>query len=131
MEGGVGKASRHTMDANISAYDLAQSYMVGYEIAIKGGALGIMCAYNMVNGKPSCANAELLETLRGDCEDGCHCLREHPSELQLPLLLNRPLTQPASVALIERVFVTRPLPTHSPPHSNNCREIRRLHNLGQ
>jgi len=75
VEGGVGKASRHTMDANISAYDLAQSYMVGYEIAIKGGALGIMCAYNMVNGKPSCANAELLETLRGDCKDGCHCLR--------------------------------------------------------
>jgi len=44
VEGGVGKASRHTMDAKISAYDLAQSYMVGYEIAIKGGALGIMCA---------------------------------------------------------------------------------------
>ena len=54
------------MDANISAYDLASSYMVGYEAAIKGGCLGIMCAYNSVNGKPCCANSELLETLRVD-----------------------------------------------------------------
>eukprot|EP01052_Picozoa_sp_SAG31_P017231 SAG31_NODE_1170_length_9560_cov_3.537031_2_plen_86_part_00 len=49
VEGGVGKFTRLTIDANISAYDLASSYMPGYETAIKhGGALGIMCAYNMV-----------------------------------------------------------------------------------
>ena len=54
------------MDANISAYDLATSYMPGYETAIKGGALGIMCAYNMVNGKPACANPALHATLRED-----------------------------------------------------------------
>ena len=29
VEGGVGKFTRHTIDANISAYDLASSYMVG------------------------------------------------------------------------------------------------------
>ena len=46
VEGGTGGPDRHTMDANISAYDLASSYMVGYETAIKGGCLGIMCAYN-------------------------------------------------------------------------------------
>ena len=34
--------------------------------AIKGGALGIMCAYNMVNGKPACANPALHVTLRQD-----------------------------------------------------------------
>ena len=67
VEGGVGKFTRLTIDANISAYDLASSYMPGYETAIKqGNALGIMCAYNMVNGKPACANPELLKVLRDD-----------------------------------------------------------------
>lgn len=51
VEGGVGKFSRHTMDANISAYDLASSYMVGYETAIKGGTLGVMCACAWVNAE--------------------------------------------------------------------------------
>ena len=43
VEGGVGKYSRMNMDANVSAYDLASSYMVAFESAIRdGGALGIM-----------------------------------------------------------------------------------------
>jgi beta-glucosidase-like glycosyl hydrolase len=62
VEGGVGKFTRHTMDANISAYDLASSYMVGYEIAIKGGALGVMCAYNAVNGKVSLPRTRALDS---------------------------------------------------------------------
>ena len=58
--------------------------MPGYETPIKeGNALGIMCSYNMVNGKPTCANAELLQTLRGDWafegyitsdSDSCACI---------------------------------------------------------
>ena len=47
VEGGVGRFTRQSIDANISAYDLASSYMPGYETPIKeGNALGIMCSYN-------------------------------------------------------------------------------------
>lgn len=84
VEGGVGKYTRMSIDANISAYDLASSYMIGYETAIKqGNCLGIMCSYNAVNGKPTCANPELLQTLRGDWgfegyitsdSDSCQCI---------------------------------------------------------
>ena len=43
VEGGVGKYSRMNMDANVSAYDLASSYTVAFESAIRdAGALGIM-----------------------------------------------------------------------------------------
>ena len=84
VEGGVGHFSRQSIDCNISAYDLASSYMPGYETAIKqGNALGIMCSYNAVNGKPTCANSELLQVLRGDWKfegyitsdsDSCECI---------------------------------------------------------
>lgn len=67
VEGGVGRFTRQNIDANISAYDLASSYMPGYETPIReGNALGIMCSYNSVNGKPTCANPELLKVLRDD-----------------------------------------------------------------
>jgi hypothetical protein len=38
VEGGVGRFTRQNIDANISAYDLASSYMPGYETPIKSGA---------------------------------------------------------------------------------------------
>ena len=34
VEGGVGRFTRQNIDANISAYDLASSYMPGYETPI-------------------------------------------------------------------------------------------------
>jgi len=84
IEGGVGKYTRQNIDANISAYDLASSYMPGYETPIReGNALGIMCSYNSVNGKPTCANPELLKVLREDWgfegyitsdSDSCACI---------------------------------------------------------
>lgn len=55
VEGGVGKYSRQSIDANISAYDLASSYMPGYETPIReGNALGIMCSYNSVSTFVAC-----------------------------------------------------------------------------
>jgi beta-glucosidase-like glycosyl hydrolase len=71
VEGGVGHASRHTADAKISAYDLANTYYPGFEMTIKssgtlGGAMGVMCSYNMLNGKPTCGNPDLTAVLRND-----------------------------------------------------------------
>ncbi|CAE8734057.1 unnamed protein product [Polarella glacialis] len=57
-----GTCTRFTIDPNISAYDLASSYMPAFKTSVvQGGALGVMCSYNSVNGVPSCANKWLLE----------------------------------------------------------------------
>ena len=63
-----GKITRHTVDAKISKFDLQTSYLPAFRTAVvEGGALGVMCSYNAINGLPSCANPWLLgETLRGD-----------------------------------------------------------------
>jgi len=56
-----GKCTRHTIDPNISAYDLASTYLKAFKASVvQGGALGVMCSYNSVNGVPSCANQWLL-----------------------------------------------------------------------
>ncbi|CAK0849068.1 unnamed protein product [Prorocentrum cordatum] len=56
-----GSCTRHTIDPNISAYDLASSYFPAFRSSVvEGGALGVMCSYNAVNGVPSCANKWLL-----------------------------------------------------------------------
>jgi len=49
VEGGVGHASRHTADAQISPYDLTNTYYPGFELTIKSGdtldhAMGVMCS---------------------------------------------------------------------------------------
>jgi beta-glucosidase-like glycosyl hydrolase len=59
--------TRHNFNANVSAYDLATSYLPAWEETIKvGGAKGVMCSYNMVNGKPTCGNKNLTDVLRED-----------------------------------------------------------------
>jgi beta-glucosidase-like glycosyl hydrolase len=55
--------TRHTVDPNISLYDLASTYLPAFKSSVmEGGALGVMCSYNSINGVPSCANEWLLET---------------------------------------------------------------------
>ena len=51
---------RHEFDAVITDQDLFQTYLAQFEMAIKGGADSVMCAYNSVNGQPACANPRLL-----------------------------------------------------------------------
>lgn len=59
--------TRHNFDAVVSAYDLAETYFPAWEIVVKeGGALGVMCSYNELNGIPTCGNPELTATLRED-----------------------------------------------------------------
>ena len=61
-----GECTRHTIDPKISQYDLHTSYLPAFrQSVVEGGALGVMCSYNAINGVPSCANKWLLEeTLR-------------------------------------------------------------------
>eukprot|EP00965_Chrysotila_dentata_P066251 2192417-Pleurochrysis_carterae.AAC.2 len=60
--------------AKVSAYDLASSYMRPFEMAIvEGGAAGVMCSYNLLNGKPTCGNPDLTSILRD--EWGFKCVK--------------------------------------------------------
>ncbi|GAB5360883.1 hypothetical protein AAMO2058_000665800 [Amorphochlora amoebiformis] len=62
-----GNYTRHNFDAKVSAYDLEDSYFPAFRASVqKGGALGIMCSYNKLNGKPTCGNKDLTDILRKD-----------------------------------------------------------------
>ena len=54
-------------NANISTFDLWDSYLPGYEVGfVQGQAAGSMCSYASVNSIPSCANGWMLnEVVRG------------------------------------------------------------------
>ncbi|KAL5715911.1 xylan 1,4-beta-xylosidase [Ranunculus cassubicifolius] len=53
--------SRYTFDAHVTAQDMADTYQPPFQRCVQDGrASGIMCAYNRVNGVPTCANYDLL-----------------------------------------------------------------------
>ncbi|GER40282.1 beta-xylosidase 1 [Striga asiatica] len=58
--------TRYVFDAKVSKQDLADTYQPPFRACVEEGrASGIMCAYNRVNGVPSCADYNLLtETAR-------------------------------------------------------------------
>ena len=59
--------SRHNFDANVTQQDLVDSYMAGFQSCVeKGRVSGLMCAYNSINGVPSCANYWLQQTVARD-----------------------------------------------------------------
>jgi beta-glucosidase-like glycosyl hydrolase len=48
-------------DYNVTLYDLFDTYLAQFEIAAREGKpAGVMCSYNAINGRPSCANTWLL-----------------------------------------------------------------------
>ena len=52
-----GTISRHSVNAKISLYDLASSYLPAFKRTVQeGGAAGIMCSYNRINGVPVCGD---------------------------------------------------------------------------
>lgn len=60
--------TRHDFNAIISPQDMTEYYIAPFQTCTRDERCGsIMCAYNAVNGIPSCANSYLLETI----------LREH------------------------------------------------------
>mmetsp|Transcript_54586 Transcript_54586/g.130224 ORF Transcript_54586/g.130224 Transcript_54586/m.130224 type:complete len:930 (+) Transcript_54586:138-2927(+) len=60
--GGKGMPTRHSFDAVVSKADLAGTYFKAFKTSVReGGAKGVMCSYNSINGVPSCANSLLLK----------------------------------------------------------------------
>jgi len=61
------ETNRMHSNFNISLFDFFDTYLPQYAIAFKeGNAQGVMCSYDAENGRPSCANDWLLNTvLRG------------------------------------------------------------------
>eukprot|EP00041_Stephanoeca_diplocostata_P021760 m.513317 g.513317 ORF g.513317 m.513317 type:complete len:786 (+) comp21904_c0_seq3:179-2536(+) len=54
--------SRTYFDARISAQDLEDTYLPAFKSSLtNAGARGIMCSYNQLNGRPMCANPDILE----------------------------------------------------------------------
>lgn len=65
LEGSDG-FTRHNFNARVSKYSLASTYLPAFRRAVvEGGAAGVMCSYNMINGVPTCASPMLNATLRG------------------------------------------------------------------
>ena len=59
---------RHGFNVEPSPRDLNETYLPAFRrTVVEGRAHSLMCSYNAINGKPACANPELLNgTLRGD-----------------------------------------------------------------
>ncbi|KAI3465102.1 hypothetical protein Pfo_021765 [Paulownia fortunei] len=59
---------RFTFNAHVTKQDMADTYQPPFRSCIEEGrASGIMCAYNLVNGVPNCADYDLLtKTARGE-----------------------------------------------------------------
>ena len=62
------ESTRHSVNVDVSAHDLEDTYLPAFRTAIVDGKAGsIMCSYNAVNGEPACASDFLLNSkLRGD-----------------------------------------------------------------
>ena len=55
---------RHSFDAIASQRDMWDTYLPAFRTTIvEGGATGVMCAYNRLNGEPACASKELADIL--------------------------------------------------------------------
>ncbi|XP_040379316.1 beta-D-xylosidase 4 [Oryza brachyantha] len=59
---------RYTFDAVVSQQDLDDTYQPPFKsCVIDGNVASVMCSYNKVNGKPTCADKDLLSgVIRGD-----------------------------------------------------------------
>jgi beta-glucosidase len=61
------EADRHHFDSVVSPHDLADTYLPAFHAALTEAHAGsVMCAYNEINGTPSCANPWLLTTTLRD-----------------------------------------------------------------
>ncbi|KAE8717786.1 Beta-D-xylosidase 4 [Hibiscus syriacus] len=58
---------RYHFNAKVSKQDLADTYDVPFKACVvEGKVASVMCSYNQVNGKPTCADPDLLKgTIRG------------------------------------------------------------------
>ncbi|KAF3437761.1 hypothetical protein FNV43_RR20517 [Rhamnella rubrinervis] len=59
---------RYNFNAKVSKQDLEETYNVPFKgCVLEGKVASVMCSYNQVNGKPTCADPEILKnTIRGE-----------------------------------------------------------------
>lgn len=55
------ETDRFTVDATIDEQTLQEVELPAFRSAVEAGAAAVMCAYNGVNGTPSCSNDQLLQ----------------------------------------------------------------------
>ena len=63
---GEGVGGRNGHSAQLGPYDLAELHLPAARAGIAAGAVGVMAAYNDIDGVPCCANADLLTGLLRD-----------------------------------------------------------------
>ena len=57
--------TRHNFNAIVSNFTLHDTFWPAFKASVQqGGAKGVMCSYNAVNGVPTCANGFLANVLR-------------------------------------------------------------------
>lgn len=52
---------RHSFDAKVTKKDLFETYLPAFEYAVNAGVIGVMGAYNRLDGEPCCAHSYLLK----------------------------------------------------------------------
>lgn len=69
---------RHGFNTDVSERDLRETYLPAFrQTIIEGGATGVMCAYNSVDGQPACVNDRLLGgILRGEWKFSGHVVSD-------------------------------------------------------
>ncbi len=58
------ESSRHSFNAEVSDYDLRETYLPAFKMAVKeADVYSVMCAYNRFKGKPCCGSSPLLNDI--------------------------------------------------------------------
>ena len=60
------EALRHEFNAVPTDRDLHETYFPAFKDLVDAGVVGVMCAYNQLNGEPCCGSNMLLETILRD-----------------------------------------------------------------
>ena len=77
-------------NGNVSVHDMAETYMVPLQIMLEANVSSAMCAYDAINGTPSCANGWMSNTvlrkewgfsgvIESDCGALSHIQDQHKS----------------------------------------------------
>jgi beta-glucosidase len=59
------ESNRMAFNGNVSVHDMSDTYMVPLQIMLTANVTGLsaMCAYDAINGTPSCANGWMSNTV--------------------------------------------------------------------
>eukprot|EP00462_Mataza_sp_D1_P007882 CAMPEP_0175124486 /NCGR_PEP_ID=MMETSP0087-20121206/2805_1 /TAXON_ID=136419 /ORGANISM="Unknown Unknown, Strain D1" /LENGTH=761 /DNA_ID=CAMNT_0016406253 /DNA_START=74 /DNA_END=2360 /DNA_ORIENTATION=- len=53
------ETNRHDSNAEVSALDLAESYLPAFQTCIQAGSAQVMCSYNKINDIPACTDSDI------------------------------------------------------------------------